>query len=201
MLQLFFGIQGASAPVSRLTGELMLPFIAIGLLIVMIVNIKKNTGVVPTLFWMAFVLYISMVIELVFFPVPFNPAEFEEGRRFSHPVMNLIPFVDILCSPISVVIRNLVGNLLLLVPLGFSLPIILKGQRVKQKPIIILTVSAIAVELIQFIGSFLIFKMNWKIVDIDDVIMNILGGLVGLASYYILSIISAEYLDKVKGGT
>ena len=64
MLQFFFGIQGASAPVSLVTGELMLPFMAIGLLIVLIVNIKKKTSAVQTLFWIAFVLYITLVIEL-----------------------------------------------------------------------------------------------------------------------------------------
>lgn len=196
MLQFFFGIQGASAPVSLLTGELMVPFIAIALLTVLIVNIKKKTGAIQTLFWIAFLLYISMVIELVFFPIPFDPNEFAEGRKFSHPIMSLIPFVNILHAPLSIVVRNLIGNLLLFVPLGFSLPIILKGQKVKQKSALILIISAIAVELIQFIGSFLIFKMNWKIVDIDDVIMNILGGLVGLASYSILCTISAERLDR-----
>jgi len=183
MLEIFFGITGAQPPISVITGEMMLPVTAIAFLIAMIVNIKRKTGVVRTLFWVAIILYISVLIELFFFPIPCYPSEWAVGREYTKPSMNFVPFVNILSTQPFVIVRNLFGNILVFVPLGFLVPYMMKSEKKIKKTLIIVVLSSIGVELIQFIGSFMIFRMDWKVVDIDDLIMNTIGGLIGIGCY------------------
>ncbi len=190
MLEVFFGITGAQPPISVITGEMMLPVTAIALVIAIIVNIKRKTGVIRTLFWVAVILYMSALIELFFFPIPCYPSEWAVGREYSNPSVNFVPFVNILSAQHFVIVRNLLGNILVFVPLGFLVPYMIKGEKKIKKTAFVVVSSSVGVELIQFIGSFLIFRMGWKVVDIDDVIMNTIGGLIGILCYSIFNTLS-----------
>lgn len=186
MLEFFFDIQGSFAPVSNISGGAMLLVTLPVLLIILAVNIRRRTGMIRTLFWIALAVYISALIELLLFPIPIHPSEFAEARTFSDPVMNMLPLFNIIDSPFHIVVRNLVGNMILFVPLGFFVSFFGSEAKSTQKSILIIATIAFSIEAIQYIGSFIILQMNWKIADIDDVIMNILGGILGLTIYWIL---------------
>jgi glycopeptide antibiotics resistance protein len=193
MLRFLFNIQGSSAPVSQITGEILVPFIVVALAVLLIVNIKRKSSALKTVFWMAFVVYCFALVELLFFPIPYKPSEFADVRYFSQPIANIIPFRDIFSAPPSIIIRNLIGNLIIFIPLGLSVPIIMKkGTKVRVFIFIVFSV-ALVVEFIQFLGSFIIFDLDWKIADIDDVIMNGIGGMIGVAIYLLIVRATARY--------
>jgi glycopeptide antibiotics resistance protein len=192
MLEFFFGIQGTSPPVSTVSGELLLPVMGITVIVALIINIKRKTGDARTLFWIVLIIYIFALIELFFFPIPCYPSEFAAAREVSHPRLNYIPFVNILGAPAFLIVRNLLGNILVFVPLGFFVPYMVKGKEKIGKSVLVVFLSAIFVELLQFIGSFLIFQMAWKIVDIDDIIMNTIGGLMGIVCYLLFRKVRAK---------
>lgn len=187
MLNLFFNMDFSAVPASTIGGAILVPFILISIITIIFVGIKRKLGAVGILFNIFFALYIFTLIEILFFSIPVNPSEIVAAREFSHPQMNLIPLRDILSEPLPIIIRNLVGNIIIFIPLGFFLPILIHRARKIKAAAIIVVVSALVVELIQFIGSFVIFQLNWKIVDIDDVLMNIIGGMIGIVAYYIFN--------------
>lgn len=102
------------------------------------------------------------------------------ARRF-----NLIPFKTIV-EQISYLLNgnaefspftNLAGNLVLFLPM----PIFIKLSNKKIKGIFVILITFIVVvmfETMQYVTG--------RVADIDDVILNMFGALIGLAIYYIL---------------
>lgn len=77
-------------------------------------------------------------------------------------------------------LENIIGNLILLIPLGILLPCLFKAVNSSKKILIICMVCSISIELIQFVlrqfGTF-------RTVDIDDLILNTIGGMLGWLIY------------------
>jgi len=186
MLNLLFNIDFSGTPASSINGSTLIPFIIICLVLVVRAGIKRKWSSAKIVFLASFSLYLFTLIEIFFFSIPFIPHEIVEARQYSQPRMNLVPFVDMLSQPKSIIFRNLIGNIFIFIPLGFFIPALINATVVWKRAIALIICSALGVEIIQFIGSFIIFKISWKIVDVDDVIMNILGGIIGLATYLII---------------
>jgi len=93
---------------------------------------------------------------------------------------NLIPFKTILPYLFGykdwiIAGINLVGNIALLVPIGFLLTLIFRNISWK-KSLIVAVVSGFAIEILQTI-------LHVGIFDIDDVILNALGVMIGYVAY------------------
>ncbi len=102
-------------------------------------------------------------------------------RNMEQPNPNLAPFQTILLYAngyqhynFDTWFFNLFGNVLLFVPLGFLLPILFAKARRFWMAIIWTMLASLTIELTQLgtrLGSF----------DVDDVILNVLGGSIGYA--------------------
>jgi len=77
-------------------------------------------------------------------------------------------------------LENIIGNLILLIPLGILLPCVFRSARSLKHVLIICLVCSLLIELIQFMlrhfGTF-------RTVDIDDLILNTIGGMLGWLIY------------------
>lgn len=91
----------------------------------------------------------------------------------------------------SLIIRNVGGNILLLMPFGFLVPIISgKMKDLKSVSLLGLAVS-VAIELFQLLES---FGGGWgRITDIDDVICNVIGVVIGYLIYVLTIKIDEKY--------
>ena len=83
----------------------------------------------------------------------------------------------------STIFENLVGNLLMFMPMGVFLPLIYKSTRIKHCVIMLLTL--ILVEVIQLIT-------DRGIMDIDDIILNYLG------FFMVYCIVQSKLFMKIK---
>lgn len=105
--------------------------------------------------------------------------------------INLIPFYSI-AEYISgntdnlkrFAFSNLVGNIILFIPLGMYLPFFKKDKRVITNLLLIFIVS-LFVEIIQGL-------LGIGASDIDDIILNCLGGLFGILGYKFLLLITGN---------
>lgn len=76
-------------------------------------------------------------------------------------------------------IKNLLGNFVLFLPMGIFLPILFKRLSIFKKYIITIILVLLSIEIIQVItrlGSF----------DIDDLLLNLLGAILGFSIYKLL---------------
>ncbi|WP_196333779.1 VanZ family protein [Paraclostridium sordellii] len=96
-------------------------------------------------------------------------------------IINIIPFketVNILKDGIhnNKIIRGIILNVIYFIPLGFLLPLLFKKINSFLKIILISTITSSLIEIIQL---FTIFSVS----NIDDVIFNIIGSVIGLICF------------------
>ncbi|MEO6720568.1 MAG: VanZ family protein [Ferruginibacter sp.] len=133
-----------------------------------------------------FVFYIATVLALTILPV--SVSHFQNPKE---PGVNFIPLINTyryltgkLLSPHHIVAsfftENIIGNLVLFIPLGIFLPIIFPGLRSFKKIVFISFISSFSIEMIQLI---LREFGTYRMADIDDIILNSVGGMIGYFLY------------------
>lgn len=103
------------------------------------------------------------------------------GKSNYMRAVNFVPFFTIkgyLFRHMPMAVSNLAGNILLFVPMGVYLPLFSRRGRTWSALLWILLMS-IAVEAAQFF-------LRAGSADIDDVILNVTGGLIGILFYRLL---------------
>lgn len=135
---------------------------------------KKNYGTFHNiLLYSVFLLYITLLLTLLFM------------KRHSFRSYNFIPFhsiMDYLFND-NIIVRsfsfsNIMGNIILFVPLGGYITLFNndKGLRKNLLWVFIISVSAEIIQYVLMVG----------VADVDDVILNCLGGLIGIIVYRFL---------------
>jgi len=122
------------------------------------------------------------VLVLTFLPLPIGAAAIQAARDTATSDPNAIPFATLQfqleggITPIE--LRQIIGNFLLLLPLGIYGPIL--WPRLRSLPAIVL-VGAAASTLIE-LGQLAVaaaYGFPVRVADIDDVLLNTSGVLVG----------------------
>ncbi|PEP04785.1 hypothetical protein CN552_29535 [Bacillus wiedmannii] len=171
---------------------------------------KKGVNWWKELISFLFVIYIGMVVAITLFPIPIGFPTGIENIRLS---INIVPFASIIKDigkigiaydgdvlfMMGLIVRNVGGNILLLMPLGFLAPIIWdKFKKIKNTILLGLAIS-ISIELLQLTGS--LFSGWGRITDIDDVIFNVIGSIVGYFIYKITLMLASKFNIQVLNKT
>lgn len=138
---------------------------------------KKSISLQSILLYVFFVFYLFFLLENILFKYV-SPLELFSPDRYFSRSWNLVPFNDALsylwkdglAQGFSEL--NVYGNILLFIPLGIYLQIFLKKKQVWRSLLAVVGVSVF----------FEIFQLAFGIgaTDIDDVILNTIGGLAGI---------------------
>lgn len=114
------------------------------------------------------------------------------GVNGGHPA-NFIPFATIVPyllgqNGLTIAFLNIAGNIGLLLPLGFLLPLVFPNSTWKKTLVIAIAVG-ISIELLQTV-------LNVGIFDIDDVLLNTLGVMLGYGALRVLVVwlLSKSYI-------
>lgn len=126
--------------------------------------------------YIVFICYTLLLIKILFL---------SRVSHLEHRSINLIPFHSMMAyiSGRTTNLRtfafgNVVGNIVIFIPLGFYLPLFKNDIRVWTNLLFVFAVS-LFVEIIQGLSSI-------GTADIDDIILNCLGGLIGILGYKFL---------------
>lgn len=131
------------------------------------------------LFMLAFLLY-SLIL---FYVVTFQDVNYGTN--------NFIPFKEIMRYEFgsSFFIHNVLGNILLFIPFGFFVSFILKTK--KPSYIIIVTfITSLVIEFTQLLIG--------RTFDVDDVLLNIIGGFLGYLVYLVIQVTYDKLPDVLK---
>jgi glycopeptide antibiotics resistance protein len=77
---------------------------------------------------------------------------------------------------VFVCLANIIGNIVLFIPLGILLPFVSKKFHSLKRLCIFAFCLSLSIEAIQFLSRFL---GNFRVVDIDDILLNTLGAWIG----------------------
>lgn len=129
-----------------------------------------------------FLIYLALLIYFVLFAEGYGRTI--AGREYRY---NLVPLKEISrfikyryqLGPVAVAL-NLIGNIIAFVPFGMILPIIDKSSRKFYLVALLSFQLSLVIELAQ-----LVLKVGSC--DVDDIILNTLGGCLGYLMFYILN--------------
>ncbi len=135
-----------------------------------------------------FILYCISVITVAF-PIEFRFRGLVGGNYLG---INIIPFMDMVRDfqhntyfsfgfRLRILFKNLIGNFLLLLPLGLFLPILWSKFRSLRKTVFMGFTVSVAIELLQLFFSYI--GLGFRSLDIDDLILNTFGTVIGYIIY------------------
>lgn len=141
--------------------------------------------------WVLFVLYVIVLFYFLFFAESLGRTYAEREYHYNlvpfHEIKRFILYADVLGT--KAVILNIFGNIAAFVPFGFFLPVF--SMRCRKIGFVFLYSFelSLAVEVIQLVtkvGSF----------DVDDIILNTLGGVCGYAIYRVLRTLYVRWRQR-----
>ena len=154
--------------------EFSLPMIIISVVVAItlraadIVKNKKTFCFYKELIALSFIIYILCLFQVV---------TFQDNNNISSN--NLIPFREMFRYDLGsrLFLKNVLGNIIMFLPYGFFTSYFLKEKRLL--PILILTiVTSLTIECTQL--------MIGRVFDIDDILLNIIGGVLGHYLYILI---------------
>ncbi|MGG0738917.1 VanZ family protein [Niallia taxi] len=162
--------------------DVKLPFILflIVFAIFFIKNLKRNT-LMKNFVNLTFAIYVASVIAITIFPIPFDKTTIYYASQSSYLHNNMIPFNFL--SAFSA--YQTFGNFLLLLPLGVYVPLLSEKMKSIKKILVVGVLSSLGIELTQLVIS-MIAGYTYRQADIDDLILNTLGTVVGYVAFKFL---------------
>jgi glycopeptide antibiotics resistance protein len=161
------------------------PMIAIAVIILVSIRITwlcKNKGTI------VYHREIANLLFLVYILLLFQVVTFQD---VSWSTSNFIPFREITRYQITdrLFIKNVLGNLLIFVPYGFFVSYYLNFKKVYQI-VIMSIIASFSIEYTQLIIG--------RVFDVDDIMLNILGAIVGYLLYRIVKPLSRKVSNMLK---
>lgn len=169
------------------SGWILYSYIIIFLILGSLLKLKFKKSYAYLLFFSIMYVYLYKVIDLTQFPI--YADEFQRSTFGGQNVwreMNLIPFKNGFS-------KTSLLNIVMTIPLGFGLPFLIKAS--VKKVFIIGVLAGLILELGQ-LSSALYAGYTFRSVDIDDLILNLSGTLIGYLLLFKLFKIIFVYLVK-----
>ncbi|MCD7950223.1 MAG: VanZ family protein [Erysipelotrichaceae bacterium] len=167
--------------------------VIIGLAIYIIRKDKKNKNI---LFYLLFCCYIGMVFSYTLLPLPLSQMSREAYKNHVVDMINIIPLINGITHFNYYVLREWVLNIIMLMPFGFLVPLSFKGQYNIKKIVLYSFVFSLIIELSQLSISYFWIGVGYRTCDINDLLFNTIGGIIGYFVYKICMIIKEKIVNN-----
>jgi glycopeptide antibiotics resistance protein len=136
-----------------------------------------------------FVLYLGWVAGATLFPLPVSAVAVAMEGAGRHVEVDLIPLASIrdvlLHGSRFAQVWILGGNVLTLAPFGFLLPFAAPALATWRRMAVAALLFPVGIELAQLAVS-LALGYSYRVTEVDDVLLNFVGILLGFAAYVVL---------------
>lgn len=147
-----------------------------------VVNRHKNNSITDVINWVIFFVYLVFLTYFLFFAELMGRTQVQDGYSYNlvlfKEIKRFIKYYHLL--GFKAVFLNLAGNVIGFIPFGFMLPRISERVRTWYLTLLLSFAFSLMVETVQLIwhvGSF----------DVDDLLLNTIGGVLGYVAYQIFS--------------
>lgn len=150
------------------------PMIIISIIVIIsfrvtyLIKNKEHFTFYKELLMLCFIVYILCLFQVV---------TFQDDTSWASN--NFIPFREIFRYQLGsrLFFKNVLGNMLMFAPYGFFISYYLKNKK-PHLTIILTIVASVSIEVVQMLIG--------RVFDVDDIMLNILGGLLGFYIYYLI---------------
>ena len=120
------------------------------------------------LLMLSFIIYILCLFQVV---------TFQDDTSWASN--NFVPFREILRYNITskLFIKNVLGNMIMFMPFGLFASLYLKVEKINL-PLMLTVIASVSIETVQLVIG--------RVFDVDDIILNLLGGIFGYVIYKLL---------------
>jgi glycopeptide antibiotics resistance protein len=147
----------------------------------------KAKNIYETIGYLLILLSVSFILIVVFFPFP------TDANKISFMIQNglgnknnIIPgksilnyIVNAFYGDLGQLIYQFLGNIILFIPFGFAISLYFREHDSNIKSALLLSfIFSLLIEILQLIFG-LLLGYYYRSADIDDVILNVFGGLIG----------------------
>lgn len=157
------------------------------LLISILIMYKRKLPKSKVILIAIFIIYLTGVFCLAFFPVDYMNTVNEDFDIMENCI-KLIPFDfikdTIQTKPLDYLSVQLGGNILMTIPFGIMLPMIFRTDK-KWLYLLYSLGLTVFIEIMQFVVGF-VLNTFYRTTDIDDIILNFSGAVIGLIIYKFL---------------
>ena len=162
----------------------------VALVAVLVVCLAQRVGMRRTCLYLVLTVYVGAVAAVTLFPLPV-------GLQLGSPqdqvvvwgaTINLVPFAGIARTVAdaaqtgwwwTIAVTIVGGNVLMFVPLGFMPPLLSERFHRFRTTLFVLVACSAAIELAQLTVGLAVVGGLYRVVDVDDVILNVVGGSIG----------------------
>lgn len=149
---------------------------------------KRKFFCLKEFFVVMFQVYLALLISVTLFPLRISDIKVNLLVNFI-PIVNSVKDLMMTINSMGFFmvkfwIINILGNIIILAPLAFIMPVISKKFRSLKSVVILCFCTSLFIEFLQFLSLFI---GNLRSVDIDDIILNTLGAFIGFGAFKILS--------------
>ncbi|SES97338.1 VanZ family protein [[Clostridium] polysaccharolyticum] len=171
-------------------------------IISLIIRLRKPKPLTLLFTEFAFFLYILVLIKIVFFPIVIqSKLSLTEliGEHNHFYYVNYHPFKTIILTLSSANWeKQILGNIVMFVPFSFFILLISQSGKLKyRKALFLSALSSFIIEATQLIINEASNFPN-RVVDIDDIILNSAGALIGIAIFHFMQ--KSKIYNLVKKG-
>ncbi len=156
---------------------------------------KQNIQKLTKAGWLLFYLYIILLSYFLFFSEHYGREnilkEYHYNLEFFKEIKRFIKYRDKV--GVESFIVNIFGNILAFAPFGFLLPLLSYKYRKYFYTAFLCLLFSVCVESMQILLKVGIF-------DVDDILMNTVGGILGIFSFVILNVIGKVFRNKKRKG-
>lgn len=151
--------------------------IIIGLLIYFLIHKKIKT--INLFFFIFFSYYIARVLSLTLLPLPLTETGKEIYKILEREMFNIFPLINLFDHFNYQVFRQCILNVIMFIPFGILLPLTFQYE-FNVKKIFCLSLSfSVFIELTQLAISYFWIGASYRACDINDLIFNTVGGIIG----------------------
>lgn len=153
---------------------------------------KEKSNVFVFMGQLVFLMYIFCLISVTFFDIPYQKELIRDYHKEGYGLAyNYIPFksikeiIEMNKENFSVILRQIGGNLILLCPLGVYVSVAYEKFANFKTFFVLIIGTAVSIEVLQFLVNTII-TIQYRSVDVDDIILNVVGGCVGYMLHYMV---------------
>ena len=155
------------------------------LIVVLAILWRRQHSVSYLVFFSIFWVYVMVGLDKAFFPIQINGLYVDVMRQA--PLLSQVNLVPLYFSKYGLSVAGYFGlldNILLTVPFGFGLNFL---SRLRLKDFLWLSITVgFGIEAVQFVMT-LILRYPYRVVDINDVLLNAMGALIGYGLFKVFA--------------
>ncbi len=154
--------------------------VIVSLRISYLIKSKEKIIIYKELLSLSFLIYIMCLFQVV---------TFQDDVSWSSN--NFVPFREILRYNMGshLFFKNVLGNMIMFLPYGFFASYYLKSKKILL-PVCLTFITSLSIETVQLVIG--------RVFDVDDILLNILGGTLGFYIYHIFDFIGSKLPNVLK---